>query len=270
VVPAQFLTHGHLPIWYNFTDTEGEAEGETEEGEGEGYAAGEEREFGGMIFVWCPPGQFAMGAPDGEVDRTANEQPQHTVTLSKGFWLAKYETTQAQWQAVMGVNPAYFKGDSRPVECVSWNRVQEYIAALNGLNPGMDFRLPTEAEWEYACRAGTATRFYWGDDLDGSLVEQHAWTDLDSWGRTHGVGLKTPNPWGLHDMSGNVSEWTQDWFGAYSGGPVNDPAGPVEGTTRAVRGGCWGVHYPSCRSASRVGYAKPDFGFNYLGFRLAR
>lgn len=278
VVPAVFLTHGHLPAWFYFDDVgvegeiegviEGEEEGEgTEEGE---LAAGTEASFAGMVFVWCPPGEFMMGASSEEADSTDNEHPQHLVHLSEGFWLSKYEITQLQWRTVMGINPAYFKGDSRPVETISWNRVQEYLAALNSANPGMNFRLPTEAEWEYACRAGTTTRFYWGDDLDGSLVEDYAWTDLDSWGRTHEAGAKLPNPWGLYDMSGNVSEWTQDWFGSYGSDPVSNPVGPETGTTRVVRGGNWGVHYSSCRSAIRVSYARPDYGFNYMGFRLAR
>ncbi|HPO14601.1 MAG TPA: PASTA domain-containing protein [Candidatus Hydrogenedentes bacterium] len=276
VVPAIFLTHGHLPAWFYFDDlvVEGELEGVIEgeeEGSEEGeIPAGTEAAFAGMLFMWCPPGEYWMGAPEAEVDSNGNERPQHLVQLSQGFWLSKYEITQLQWQTVMGINPAYFKGDSRPVECVSWNRVQEYIQALNEANPGMNFRLPTEAEWEYACRAGTTTRFYWGDDLDGSMVEDYAWTDLDSWGRTHEAGAKLPNPWGLYDMSGNVSEWTQDWYGVYGSDPVVDPAGPETGATRVVRGGNWGVHYPSCRSAMRVNYANPDYGFNYMGFRLAR
>jgi len=168
--------------------------------------------------------------------------------------------TQAQWRAVMGGDPAHFQGDDLPVEQVSWDDAQEFIRRLNKLDPGKGYRLPTEAEWEYACRAGTAER----DDLD-----ECAWWYHDSENQTHPVGLKRPNAWGLYDMIGNVWELTADWKGSYPSGPVTDPTGPPHGYYKVTRGGSWfdvgRAANPTFRSSPA-----PDQKTNSQGLRLAR
>ncbi|MDP8242571.1 MAG: formylglycine-generating enzyme family protein [Candidatus Hinthialibacter antarcticus] len=218
-----------------------------------------------------PAGAFTMGSPSNESGRYSDEGPQHQVTLTNGFYMGKYEVTQAQWSAVMGSNPSSFSGMNNPVESVSWNDCQQFIEKLNGMNQGT-FRLPTEAEWEYACRAGTTTRFYWGDDPNNSQINQYAWYDSNSSSRTHEVGTKLPNPWELFDMSGNVWEWCQDWYGSYSSSAQIDPVGPLgpsSGSGRVIRGGGWDGGARSCRSALR-GQGSPDYRGNRFGFRLLR
>ncbi len=209
-----------------------------------------------------------MGSPGNEKDRSLNEGPQHEVTISKPFYMGKYEVTQAQWQAVMGNNPSYFNGNNLPVDGVSWNDCQDFIQKLNQLGQGT-FRLPTEAEWEYACRAGTTTRFYWGDDPSYAQIKDYGWYDGNSGGKTHEVGAKLPNKFGLFDMSGNVYELCQDWYGKYSSGTHIDPAGAVNGSLRVLRGGDWYCVDWYCRSAIRD-YGYPGFRGNGVGFRVSR
>lgn len=217
----------------------------------------------GIEFVLIPAGTFEMGSLDGDSD----ERPLHTVTLSKPFYLGKYEVTQAQWQAVMGDNPSLFQGDpNRPVEQVWFNDVQDFISKLNAKEGGARYRLPTEAEWEYAARAGTTTAYSFGDDA--SQLGQYAWYKDNSNGQTHAVGQKKPNPWGLFDMHGNVWEWVQDWYKRYSPEAVTDPQGAEAGTHRGRRGGAWNNFAKYCRSANR--YSVAGFRDDFLGFRLVR
>ena len=221
-----------------------------------------------LEMIWVPAGTFMMGRYAGEQDSHSNEDPQHQVTLTQGFWMGKYEVTQAQWEAVMGSNPSYFSGANRPVERVSWNMVQAFITELNSLT-GEAFRLPTEAQWEYACRAGTTTRFYWGEDPSYSSIDDYAWyMGVFS---THDAGRKLPNAWGLYDMSGNVWEWCQDYYhSSYTGAPSDGSAweSPT-GSYRVLRGGGWS-HGDTCRSAYRDTDA-PSYTYDYfIGFRLAR
>ena len=228
------------------------------------YKTGEVRTFSGIAFVWCPPGSFVMGSPQSEENRD-DDETQHRVTLSKGFWMGKTEVTQAQWRAVMGDNPSYFKGDDRPVEQVSWEDCQSFVRKLNAQTEGK-FRLPCEAEWEYACRAGSATAYGFGNDAD--QLGAYAWYDANSSGETHAVGQKNPNAWGLLDMHGNVWEWCQDWYGDYPGGEA-DPGGARSGTRRVLRGGSWFSNQCDGRSANRGGNT-PDNRSSLTGFRLLR
>ncbi|MDR1921074.1 MAG: formylglycine-generating enzyme family protein [Candidatus Adiutrix sp.] len=216
----------------------------------------------GMEFVLIPAGEFMMGSPDGDEDADCDEN-QHRVTISRPFCLGKYEVTQAQWEAVMGNNPSEFEGRNNPVENVSWDDVQEFINKLNQKEGGNKYRLPTEAEWEYAARAGTTSTYSFGDDAEA--LGRYAWYGENSGGTTHPVGQKEPNAWGLYDMHGNVWEWVQDWYDDYSGSPATDPLGASSGSSRVFRGGdnAW-----SCRSAFRSGDT-PDARYDYLGFRLA-
>ncbi len=222
----------------------------------------------GMKFVLIPAGIFGMGD-----DNSSNERPCHEVRISRPFYLGKYPVTQAQWTAVMGRglfglfgqnNPSCFKGADRPVENVSWNDAQEFIRKLNAKEGHNRYRLPTEAEWEYACRAGSTGRYCIGNDAN--RLEDYAWYNGNS--GTHPVGQKKTNTCGLYDMHGNVWEWCSDWHGEYCSGLVVDPQGPDTGGYRVLRGGCWGSRARSCRSAYRLDYS-PGFRHNYLGFRLA-
>ena len=197
------------------------------------------------------------------------------VRISKGFYLGKYEVTQDQWQAVMGNNPSDNSGCGNcPVEQVSWEDVQVFIGRLNARSGGGRYRLPTEAEWEYAARAGTATDTYAGDitqpDGNDPVLNGIAWYNQNSGGRTHPVGGKAPNAWGLHDMLGNVWERVGDWYGSYTGGTVTDPAGPGSGVGILVsRGGGWILNARVCRSAYRQ-HDLPHSRLSWLGFRLLR
>jgi len=252
-----------------------------------GWAKEIVHEVTGIEMVYCPAGSFAMGSPPGEEGRHDNEL-QHLVTLTKGFYLGKYEVTQAQWHKVMGNNPSRFAyvGLNAPIEQVAWEDCQEFCRKLNGgaggaLGASTGFRLPTEAEWEYACRAGTTSRFCFGDDeallcqygnyCDRSNTDSVIWQDKargDGFDKTAPVGSLKPNAWGLHDMHGNVSEWCLDWYGDYPGGTVADPAGPASGAGPVYRGGCWLGIARNCRSAEREMYT-PGYG-GLLGLRLAR
>ena len=226
-------------------------------------------------LVWIKPGSFTMGSPGVEKDRASDESPQNHVTISHGFWMSKYETTQGEYQEIMGVNPSKFVGPAnRPVEFVGWEDATNYCAKLTHrervvgrLPPGFAYRLPTEAEWEYACRAGTTTRFGYGDDPDYAHLGDHAWYDPNSDSQTHPVGLKKPNAWGLYDMHGNVWEWCLDWYGNNPGGSATDPKGPSAGLYRMFRGGCWNGYGRSCRSAFRYIFS-PVTKRNNMGFRV--
>ncbi len=215
-----------------------------------------------VVFRWCPPGEFMMGSPENEVDRFYHET-QHKVVITKGFWLAETETTQAFWKAIMGNNPSYFKGNSLPVENVSWDDCQKFIKKLNEKvkDEGLQFRLslPSEAHWEYACRAGTTSRYSWGDEWDSNKANKGT--------STKPVGSYSANAWGLKDMHGNVWEWCEDWYEAYPTGTVTDPTGPESGSLRVSRGGGWSDDARFCRSAFRD-RVTPEYRVYILGFRL--
>ena len=223
-----------------------------------------------LEMVLIPAGTFTMGSPSGEVGRDDREDPQHEVTITGAFYFGKYEVTQAQWESVMGSNPSYFSGKpNNPVEQVSWDDCESFIENLNGMGLGK-FRLPTEAEWEYACRAGTTTRFYWGDDQSETQIGNYAWyTENNSLFGTKEVDLKEPNAWGLYDMGGNVYEWCQDWYSSYSAMGQTDPGGPESGSNRVLRGGHWNYYARGCRSAHR-NYDSPGYRYRYFGLRLLR
>jgi len=218
-----------------------------------------------MKLVLIRPGNFLMGSPDSEQGRKTEEGPQHQVTISKSFYVGVTEVTQAQYEAVMGTNPSKFKGPTNPVEMVSWDEAVEFCRRLSE-KTGKTVRLPTEAEWEYACRAGSKTRFSFGDS--DSALGDYAWYGSNSGGKTHPVGQKKPNPWGLYDMHGNVWEWCADWYGDYPKGAVTDPQGPAAGTSRVLRGGSWHGNPNDCRSANRnritPGYRHGDCGFRVV------
>lgn len=218
----------------------------------------------GMEFILIPAGEFRMGAENGAAD----EKPVHRVRLTRPFYLAKYPTTQAQWEAVMGNNPSLFKGDpNRPVENVSWDDAQEFLRRL-GEKDGKPCRLPTEAEWEYAARAGTTTAYCFGDDP--KLLREYGWYDENAGGRACAVGQLEANAWGLHDVHGNVWEWVQDWYADnyYQQSDLIDPKGPEEGQYRVVRGGSWGYVAGGLRVSFRLRY-DPGLRYVYLGFRCA-
>jgi formylglycine-generating enzyme required for sulfatase activity len=222
----------------------------------------------GMGFVLIPAGPFMMGSPDADSEALDLEKPAHQVTISQPFYLGKYPVTQAQWEAVIGTNPSQFTGDPNcSVERVSWEDVQEFIRGLNAKEGDAIYRLPTEAEWEYAARAGSTTAYSFGDD-PRQLDEYGRYRD-NSGDQTHPVGQRKPNAWGLYDMHGNVWEWVQDWYGAYAPEPVTDPRGPSSGSSRVFRGGSWGTGAGRCRSAFRGSGAPGDRGSD-LGFRLLR
>ncbi len=233
----------------------------------------------GMNFVQIPAGNLLMGSPASETDRWDIEN-QHEVTVN-AFEMMTTEVTQAMWMEIMGTTVAhqreltnprwevYGEGPSHPMYYVSWDEVQEFIRRLNERDPGKGYRLPTEAEWEYACRAGTTGRFYTGNE-DSDLSEA-GWYRDNSGGSDQPVAQKTPNAWGLYDMHGNVSEWCNDFWDReyYSVSPREYPTGPDSGTSHVIRGGSWDNRLDRCRSAARMSM---DTGrrYAYLGFRLAR
>jgi formylglycine-generating enzyme required for sulfatase activity len=212
----------------------------------------------GMDFVQIPSGTFTMGSDSSEAG--SHEKPPHSVTISRPFYMATTEVTQAQWKAVIGSNPSKFQGDDLPVEQVSWYDAKEFIRNLNEKEEGIHYRLPTEAEWEYACRAGTTGDRY-GD------LNSIAWYDPNSGSTTHPVGQKRANAWGLHDMLGNVYEWCEDWKDEYPSGNVTDPRGPSSGSGRVVRGGSWLIHANRARSYFRD-FFMPDCRRDDVGFRV--
>mgnify|MGYP001180767772 CR=1 FL=1 len=239
----------------------------------------------GMEFVLIPAGTFQMGSDPNDREAAPSERPRHRVTISKPFYLGKYEVTLAQWEAVMGSSP-YTLPRSNPYyglpgmadrlrkptnpATVSWNDAQAFIKRLNEREGHNRYRLPTEAEWEYAARAGTTTAYSFGDDA--KQLGRYAWYGEDfRSGSTHPVGQKEPNPWGLHDIHGNVWEWVQDWYDEryYANSPSVDPQGPSSGSGRVVRGGSWHQTATSWRSAFRRQY-DPDYRGISIGFRLWR
>lgn len=247
-----------------------------------------------LEMTLIPAGTFIMGSPEDERGRYSEEWLPHAVTLTQEFYLGKHEVTQAQWEAVMGSNPSIDNpaaqsegtlrvGDDYPVDFVSWDECQSFVEQLNSLGQGT-FRLPTEAEWEYACRAGTQTRFSFGDALvcsdQGidfcSIMDEYMWWSGNNTysGNMDGmkpVGMKLPNSWGLHDMHGNVREWCSDWREPYPSSSQVDPQGPTSGRIRVERGGAFrlGGRTRDCRSAKRFGNT-PDRGYSNIGFRLVR
>ena len=230
----------------------------------------------GMKLMLIPKGTFMMGSPESEQGRFENET-QHDVTISKDYYLGVYEVTQAQHEKVMGKNPSHFQGAivgnenaDLPVENVSWEDAVEFCKKLSELpeekKAGRVYRLPTEAEWEYACRAGSKTAYSFG--ADSKTLGDYAWFGGNSGQQTHPVGEKKANAWGLYDMHGNVWEWCSDWYGVYPMGSVSDPSGPSEGSVRVYRGGCWSGGAAFCRSAVRLWFV-PSNRIDDYGFRVA-
>jgi formylglycine-generating enzyme required for sulfatase activity len=243
----------------------------------------------GMKLVLIPKGTFFMGSPPDEIGSQDYERL-HEVTISRDYYMGVHEVTQAQYKKVMGKNPSYFQGDkvairhlrtnrvvkdvdssNHPVEQVSWGEAVEFCERLSALpeekKAGRVYRLPTEAQWEYACRAGSTTAY--GCGKDRSLFD-HAWYEINSQDQTHAVGQKKPNAWGMHDMHGNVWEWCSDWYDAqyYTQSPKDNPEGPKRGSGRVARGGCWRDPAVLCRSAFRDG-GIPGYRDVNLGFRVS-
>jgi formylglycine-generating enzyme required for sulfatase activity len=226
----------------------------------------------GMKFAWIPLGSFVMGSPKDEKLRRDNET-QHKVTLTKGFYMGVHTVTQEQYETVMGNNPSKFKGEKNlPVETVSWDDCQEFIKKLRDKNKKL-YRLPTEAEWEYACRAGTKTPFHFGETIS---TDQANYNGDFTYGdgkegvyrkKTTPVGSFPANAWGLHDMHGNVWQWCEDWYADYPQKDVVDPQGPEKGKGRVLRGGSWDAIPGNCRSAPRHGF-EPGRRLSSIGFRL--
>ncbi len=232
-----------------------------------------------MDFSYIPAGSFMMGSPTSDTKSDDSERPQHQVTISKPFLMAQTPVTQEQWFAVMGTDPSEFKGPRRPVENIVWENAVFFcngLSEMDGLPPAYDgfgsslrlipgstgYRLPTEAEWEYACRARTTTPRY-GD------IDSIAWYDKNSGAQTHDVGQKEPNAWGLYDMLGNVWEWTWDRYGTYEAGSQTDPQGPASGSTRVIRGGSWNLYASFARAGRRL-RDTPGYHDSGLGFRVCR
>ena len=224
-----------------------------------------------LEMVLIPAGEFVMGSPESDKDARDEEKPQHQVQIGKPFYMGRYLVTQEQWEAVMGNNPSAFKGPKNPVEFVSWDDAHAFLDRLNAKigGHGDKFILPTEAQWEYACRAGNKSKYFFGEDA--GRIAEYAWYSKNSGGKTHPVGEKKPNAWGLYDMHGNVWEWCQDWYdsGYYANSPPGDPPGPGMGSSHVIRGGDWNGDAGACRSALRGRYT-PENRRNYLGFRMAR
>lgn len=237
---------------------------------GEGVEEGQIREMTALKikFCWCPAGSFLMGSPNESRGHLINEA-QYEAVFSKGFWIQQTELTQNQFEQLMGVNPAYFKGQDHPVESVTWTEATEFCRRLSALpaekTAGNLFRLPTEAEWEYACRAGTTTEFYFGDDENE--MEEYGWYRSNSERKTHPVAQKKPNSWGIYDMHGNVSEWCLDFYGDYPRESTTNPRGPLTGDKRNLRGGGWFFVPMFARSAHRDAYMETA-RYAGLGFRV--
>ena len=219
-----------------------------------------------MSFVPIQAGSFRMGSHNGD----GNEKPVREVRITKDFWMQTTEVTQAQWKAVMGTKPSDFKGEDRPVEKVSWEDCRKFVKELNARFAaqagGRRFALPTEAEWEYACRAGSNAKWCFGDDE--SKLQEYAWYYKNSGSKMHAVGTRKANGWGLYDMHGNVWEWCEDWYGSYEGVGTVDPKGPSSGQYRVLRGGCWLLKSGLTRSAYR-NWLQPSLRGWYVGARVA-
>jgi formylglycine-generating enzyme required for sulfatase activity len=229
----------------------------------------------GMKFVLIPAGSFIMGSPPDEPGRGSDEN-QHKVTLTKGFYMGITEVTQGQWRQIMGNSPSHFRdcGADCPVEFISWNDCRQFVQRLNRWEGGNTYRLPTEAEWEYACRAGSKTAFASGGITETSCghdanLDVLGWYCGNSGKEPHPVAQRKPNAFGLYDMHGNIWEWCQDWYGPYPSGHISNPTGPASSSCRVLRGGGWHEDVEGCRSAIRVG-RPPDSKAGTLGFRLAR
>jgi formylglycine-generating enzyme required for sulfatase activity len=222
-----------------------------------------------MELVLIPPGSFRMGGDKNLEQAEDHETPRHRVNITNTFYIGKYAVTQREWSEIMNHNPGEFKNETRPVERVSWNDVQGFIQKLNKKEETDTYRLPTEAEWEYSARADTQNAYNFGPDIN--LLTQYVWYRKNSEGKTHPVGGLKPNPWGLHDMHGNVHEWCQDWFDRnyYSQSPSIDPSGPTSGLAKVLRGGDWSSDAWYCRCASRS-LSSPDRRSSRVGFRLIR
>jgi len=215
----------------------------------------------GMQFVSVPAGSFMMGSPYDEKGRQEDESP-HQVTFSRAFYISITEVTQGQWHKVMGYNRSHFKGDSLPVEKITWKEAALFCEKLSQLESRI-YRLPTEAEWEYACRAGSATAF-----AGNNCAECLAWYAANSGEQSRGVAEKFSNAWGLFDMHGNVSEWCADFYSPeYPDSAVSDPTGPDDGKHYVIRGGAWDTFLPGCRSAARSS-APASYQFKQTGFRV--
>ncbi len=230
----------------------------------------------GPGLVWVPPGEFLLGSPNEEKDRELDEGPLTRAIIPDGFWIAAHEVTQADYESLMGRNPSQYAGDGRrPVEKVNWQEAIDFCRALNAreqaagrLPDGYAFRLPTEVEWEYACRAGTSTRFSHGDDPGYLETPAYAWCGHNSGSSTRPVGTRQPNPWGLFDMHGNVWEWCLDaWSGAYPGGTITNAVSAPQGSLRVARGGSWLYDPRFCRSANRDSYGMLN-RCSDVGFRI--
>ena len=229
---------------------------------------------GDFNWVDIQPGTFIMGNSNG----SSNQNPPHQITISKGFQMLRFEVTQGQWEAVMGEwdYGSYGRGlsagvgENHPAYRVSWNDCQSFISKLNELDSNYTYRLPTEAEWEYCCRAGRETDYSFGDDEE--KIDMYAWYGLNSKGKTHPVGEKLPNAWGLYDMHGNVCEWCQDWYDKYyyENSTNNDPQGPTSGSNRVFRGSDWNQNDVKFSFSSRRNGDSPDAVFIIIGFRLVR
>ena len=231
-------------------------------------------------MVWIEPGTFMMGSPENEPERYENEGPQHEVTISHGFWLGRYELSQGQWESVMGTHPwqgedyvYVVENPNHPAVYISWDDMQEFISKSNQAEGTEIYRLPTEAEWEYACRAGTTTRWSLGENE--VQLKEYAWYSVNAWDLgeqyAHAVGMKLPNPWGLYDIHGNVFEWCQDQYGLHQSGHQVDPTGPSTSTNyvRVLRGGSFQTYALYARSAYRNG-AVFDLRIFDFGARLLR
>ena len=228
--------------------------------------APKEYQICGMVLVGLPAGEFFMGSAKEDADATACEKPLHRVCIARGFYLGKYPVMQHEYAAVMGENPSENKGKTLPVDSVSWEHAVKFCERLSA-KAGMLVRLPTEAEWEYACRAGTQTSYYFGNHA--GALGAHAWFADNSEGQGHSVGQKKPNAWGFHDMLGNVWEWCADWFDEryYASSPERNPTGPASGKTRVIRGGSWDDFAGLLRCAIRDG-VDPKTNWGPYGLRV--
>jgi len=229
-----------------------------------------------MDMVWIEPGTFTMGSPPSEPGRYPDEGPGHKVTIARGFYLGKYELTQGQWESVMDTRPwegqQYVEENpNNPAVHIRWFDARNFAATLNEAAGAEIYRLPTEAEWEYACRADTTSRWSFGDDEE--QLGEYAWYDANAWNAgeryAHEVGRKRPNGWGLYDMHGNVWEWVSDWYGSYTTDPQTDPTGPLGGSVFIVRGGSFNSHARHVRSAYRSTH-ELSVRLSRIGARLLR